>query len=684
MSEWLADLIHESDVRVASRLMGLGSDAFAPVDGDDSRLQAMLTLDSADFEACPGSGKTTLLVAKLAVLAMRWPRRQQGICVLSHTNAARNEIGTRLSSSAAGIALLRYPHFVGTIHSFVNEFLAVPWLRSKGNPVRVIDTQITLRQRMASLAPKWRYAIRQSHLNPYCLIYERPDYTGDNKGRLGPATPTYQALVTVARQSTELGFFCFDEMFVWANELLDARPDVAQTLRARFPIVFIDEAQDNSREQAALLHRIFTDGDAPSRRQRFGDSNQAIYSRPEQVGAQIDQFPSHPTYTLPRSYRFGQELADHVKGFGVVPQPLIGTGPTDVRMGAEPLPPVLFLFDDRTIGEVLPRYGAHLVANFSAAALDCGVYTAVAGVHKLEKDTDLPRAIGHYVPTYSAACARKESAPDSFMQYLARARGMLAECRNTHCVVNALASALIATSNLLGTVPPTIGRKSAHRKMIEMLEGTSTAADYAWLVEHLIALRGVLREADWQTNVLPRVRAIVTTLSNKPCLTPEAECFLAWPTDYTVQHDEAMSTEPPVNVFAYPPNAPKVHVRLGSIHSVKGETHTATLVLESFFHQHHLSELKPWLLGEREGGSRQSARGKTILEGPRMLGRLKLHYVAMTRPSHLLCLAMRKDTFSEPELEQLTQRGWKIVDCCVGKEDPGTILGAAPATASDR
>jgi DNA helicase II / ATP-dependent DNA helicase PcrA len=603
----------------------------------------------------------------LAILAMRWPHRQQGICVLSHTNAARNEIGTRLSSSAAGIALRRYPHFVGTIHSFVNEFLAVPWLRSKGNPVQVIDTQIALRQRWASLAPNWRSAIQRRNLNQYCLIYERPDYSGDNKGGLGPATPMYQAIVNVARQSSEHGFFCFDEMFVWANELLDARPDVAQTLRARFPLVFIDEAQDNSKEQAALLHRILTDGAPPSRRQRFGDSNQAIYGRPEQVGAQIDQFPLPSPHTLPRSYRFGQVLADHVKGFGVVPQPLIGAGPADAHLRAEPLPPVLFLFDDRTISEVLPSYGAHLVANFDAAALGRGVYTAVAGVHKLEKDTDLPRAIGHYAPTYSATYARKDSAPDTFVEYFAKARVTLAESGNTHSVVNALASALLATSNLLGTVPPTMNRKSAHRKMVETLEGAPAAADYAWLVEHVIARRGVLREADWQAAVLPRVHAINATLSNKPGLTQEAESFLVWPAAPAVHHGEAAPTAPQVNVFAYPPEEPKVHIRLGSIHSVKGETHTATLVLESFFHQHHLSELKPWLLGEREGGSRQSARGKIVSEGTRMLGRLKLHYVAMTRPTHLLCLAMRKDAFSTPELEQLTRRGWKIVDCCVGE-----------------
>jgi hypothetical protein len=315
----------------------------------------------------------------------------------------------------------------------------------------------------------------------------------------------------------------------------------------------------------------------------------------------------------------------------------------------------------------LPRYGAHLLASFDVSALGRGVYTAVAGVHKLEKDADLPRAIGHYAPSYSAACARKESAPDTFVQYFAKARVTIAESGNTHGVVNALASALIATSNLLGTVPPAMGRKSAHRQMVEKLEGSPTAAEYAWLVEHVIAQRGALREADWQADVQPRVRAIVATLSNQPGLTAEAEAFLALPPDREVHHGEGISTAPPVNVFAYPPDAPKVHVRLGSIHSVKGETHTATLVLESYFRGHHLSELKPWLLGERTGGSRPGKRGKDTEEGPVMRGRMKLHYVAMTRPTHLLCLAMRKNTFSDPELEQLTQRGWKIVDCCVGE-----------------
>ena len=333
-------LIREQDIAWAAALMGVGADGFAPVGDDDSRLKAMLNLETTDFEACPGSGKTTLLVAKLAVLAMRWPYRQQGICVLSHTNAARNEIGAKLSNSAAGIALSRYPHFVGTIHSFVNEFLALPWLRSKGIAVHCIDTQIALMKRWNMLPNNTRWALQQNRLTEACLIYTQPDYSGGATGRFGPQTPTYQAILEARRTISEQGYFCFDEMFVWANELLDKNPEAAMDLRRRFPFIFIDEAQDNSEEQSALLHRIFCAGDSPSRRQRFGDSNQAIYSRAGLEGASTDPFPGTVVHVLPRSYRFSQDIADKVKGLGVAPQALIGAGPP-ARINAEPKAPIL-------------------------------------------------------------------------------------------------------------------------------------------------------------------------------------------------------------------------------------------------------------------------------------------------------------------------------------------------------
>ena len=659
--------ITDHEIAWASELMGLGMNGFAVIDGDDSRLRAMRNLETCDFEACPGSGKTTLLVAKLAILALRWPYRQRGICVLSHTNAARDEIDQRLSSTGPGAALVRYPHFIGTIHGFVNEYLALPWLRSKGNPIRLIDTSTALKRRYQKLEWKWRAAMEKRGLDIYALQYDQPDYSGANKGALSRNTDLCRAMEAATRAVSEEGYFCFDEMFVWANELLDRHSEVGANLCMRFPLVFIDEAQDNSELQSAMLHRIFFQGGTV--RQRFGDSNQAIYAHTGADGAQTDRFPSVELHNLPRSYRFSQGIADAAKGLGIVPQVLNGVGPTRARVKRDALPPVLFLFDDNSVRNVLPRYGEYLLTAFRAEELAAGLFTAIAGVHEIDegKTTPVPRAMGHYAPHYNPVIVRKEVVPATFDQYLSKASRELNERGNAQVLVNALASALTRLGELAGAVAVTTqARKSAHRRLLEILDGSIGEEAYRGLLDRTLTVEGKFSDEEW-THALPLILEIVSHLTDARALNQEANRFLARsdrsdtpPSDGAHEGGTTVMLD---NIYSHPLREPKVHIRLGSIHSVKGETHTATLVLDSFFHKHHLSELKPWILGERTGGKKKS-RGKPELEGSRMLGRLKLHYVAMTRPSHLLCLAMRRDAFIDGELERLDEQGWLMVDCC--------------------
>jgi len=108
----------EGDIEEAEHILGVSFD-----DDDESRRGILLSNESFDVQACPGSGKTTLLVAKLYILVKKWPHTRRGICVISHTNVARQEIERRLAGTGIGQRMLNYPHFVGTIHSFVNEYL---------------------------------------------------------------------------------------------------------------------------------------------------------------------------------------------------------------------------------------------------------------------------------------------------------------------------------------------------------------------------------------------------------------------------------------------------------------------------------------------------------------------------------------------------------------------------------
>lgn len=659
MSEALIPAIHEVDIAWACGVMGLPEGAFSPIDGDDSRLIALQNLETADFEACPGSGKTTLLVTKLAILANKWVEQRCGLCVLSHTNAARNEISSRLSSCTAGNALLRYPHFVGTIHAFVNEFLAIPWLRSKGIHIKAIDNDLTLDKRWHALPYNTRSYLEKQNLNKYALSYDQPDFGGGQKGSIGVNTQTYQTLARISRESSLAGYFCYDEMFVWAFELLDSYPEIVQSMRSRFPLVLVDEAQDNSELQSTLLSRLFCAGGNSSRRQRFGDSNQAIYQYAGQSGATTDSFPGAVVQDLPRSYRFGQAIADHAKPLGVAPQPLVGAGPSQALVARESKTPAILLFDDATVGAVLPKYAELLIETFTAQELAKGVYAAVAAVHNSDRVSPVPFSMSHYAPGYDPVCARKEAAPNTFSQFLVRARFKMDGHGDVFPLVTGTAEAVLHLSGLYGgDTLPMARRKSPHRRVQELLDGKDALACYEALVALVIERRGDLSSTDWETVGQRLAVATASAIADTKETPSGVGEFIRWTaTDSAAQMSKA-SLARTSNLFSYPAEDPKVHIRLGSIHAVKGETHTATLVLDSFFHDHHLLQLKPWLLGVRSGGKKGNKS-----EGSRMLGRLKLHYVAMTRPSHMLCLAMRRDSFDTSELDSLRERGWHVVDC---------------------
>lgn len=98
-------------------------------------------------------------------------------------------------------------------------------------------------------------------------------------------------------------------------------------------------------------------------------------------------------------------------------------------------------------------------------------------------------------------------------------------------------------------------------------------------------------------------------------------------------------------------------IKLGSIHSCKGQTHTATLVLETYNYEHFIDTLLPWLAGQKSHGGTRSRK--------RIVQRLLAMYVAMTRPTHLLCLAISRRTLGEGEVfeancVQLREQGWNI------------------------
>ena len=80
------------------------------------------------------------------------------------------------SATAVGARLLAYPHFIGTIHGFVDRFLALPALRSLGLTVDVIDDDIFAKKAIAramKMPALWGWAQNDEGVKPLVggLVY---------------------------------------------------------------------------------------------------------------------------------------------------------------------------------------------------------------------------------------------------------------------------------------------------------------------------------------------------------------------------------------------------------------------------------------------------------------------------------------------------------------------------------
>jgi hypothetical protein len=657
----------DADVRWASGALGLPEHAFYGKDGTDPRQAVLKSLETMDVAACPGSGKTTLLVAKLAILAKKWPHRTRGVCVLSHTNAARHQVEARLGSTAIGRRLLSYPHFIGTIHAFVNEFLALPWLRSRGYRIKMVDTDVSLRKRWYALPVATRRAIETNHLDRSLLSIKSVDGdVGDvrwGKGMLGRDTDTYRKIRESCLAAMAEGYFCYDEMFVWAQDLMEKMPGVVGTIRGRFPLLFIDEAQDNSEQQSLILSRIFMDGNGAVVRQRFGDENQAIFDFVGAQEAKTDPFPCDAVRKdLPNSHRFGPGIAKLADPLGLVPYGLVGQGPKiALTSGPGEARHTVFLFSNDNIGQVLDAYACLLLETFSEAELKVGTFTAVGQVHRGIDDEHRPRHVGHYWTGYDPELASREPHPRTFVQYLSAGMRSAEAVGQTYPATEKIAEAMFRLAGMVDGATGFSRQRRGYHAALEACAGDGIARRaYEELIADLVLRREALTEESWNSRWAEVVRKVATAIAGAP-LGADACGFLAWPDDLAGAGSPATIRKNRDNFYRVQKDGRQVAIRVGSIHSVKGETHTATLVLETFWQdrsgRHNLELLLPWMNGRKSGSGSAGVQQQT---------RLKVHYVAMTRPTHLLCVAMKRSTFendgamNQELIQVLGDWGWQV------------------------
>ena len=613
---------------------------------DDERRKVLLVAGSKDVQAAPGSGKTTLLAAKLLLMSQKWPHRSQGVCVLSHTNVARDEIAKILGKTAVGSRLLGYPHFVGTIHAFVNQFLALPLLRSIGVAVDVIDNEVFAAQALARL--KYKYTLKKwVEMNPYkgpsaiaTLRYEGAELElGWEEGSLSaPGSESHTQAMALKNELTERGIFRYEDMFAFAARLIATNPDIPSRVSRRFPFVLIDEMQDTSWAQEELLGTVF---DHSVVVQRFGDRNQRILSSKKDVDKLT--FPRADCLHVTSTKRFPEHIAAVVRAVQEHGEPVTAAE------GAGGYQPQLLLYDTDAVTKVIEHFGRVALSTIPDHVLLTGLVKAVCTRKQGDGKQDPGRHLGDYWPTYLTD-STTSSGDEGVYRLLSDHPQMGVTAVNLGARVQDVKRAL-----LLGLRAAGCESVKGIRDASGLLRGLDAAG------VGVIPLRALCRQLTLSRGLTASEVAWSATLD----LLYDGIAPLL-PADLSrVKFGELSVFERPVTAAAavqatrecvVSTDGRSVRIQIGTVASVKGETHVATLVLESYGGQSKKFDLEV-ALRNISGAEAMDKKASELLRG-----QYRNLYVAMSRPRHLLCIAMNKARANPASVAAMIANGWVVAE----------------------
>ncbi len=226
--------------------------------------------------AGPGSGKTKTLTIKVARMLTEDVQPPRGLACITYNNQCARELRRRLG--ALGVEDGRRAA-IGTLHSFCLKHIVLPYARIAGmslpDPLRVATTE----EREAS----WTAAVENvvgADENPRdwmfrCDFYRRTHLDRDKPEWRGDYESAARVIEEYESRLLNSGLIDFELMVLVGLQLAERHAWIRKALRARFPVLVVDEYQDLGR----ALHRIVLCLCLTARMRLLavGDPDQSIY-----------------------------------------------------------------------------------------------------------------------------------------------------------------------------------------------------------------------------------------------------------------------------------------------------------------------------------------------------------------------------------------------------------------------
>lgn len=651
---------------------------------DDERRNFIRNFNIIDLQAVPGSGKTTALLAKLVILEHKLPFADgSGILVLSHTNAAVDEIKLKIQKHCP--RLFSYPNFIGTIQSFVDEYLAIPFYISKfkKKPIR-IDNEIYNEKIKSCLDKIWlhRFNLSQeinnkvAHIknNNESLFYNyrfhlsneiklvkklngdvleinkprgntRPqnycDYTQQEKQEV------YNWFLKFKKTILKSGILHFDDAYFLGELYLETIPNIKSILQNRFALVFVDEMQDMDTHQNNLLEKIFYDeGNSISKIQRIGDKNQAIYNAVKSTDVWIDRAE---ILRLNGSQRLSKPIADVVKKFALYRDEnfdIVGKNECEIK-------PHILVFETANVGNIISCF-AQIVKENNLENSGKQIKVVCWNTEWKEDETSRNDLAKLRLEDYHKGFKKEKGKPKqdydnlkSYLLYYDKNETLEPLRKN---ILNAFLK-ILRLENINTTDERTYTKKRLidfiHEKDVQKYDELNLNL-YNWSI-------GIIREKT--SEVLDEIKAYI------PTLLAIFEKEIIDSSNFINSDNAEIPTENP-EILA-PTNHYKedgLEIEITSVHAVKGQTHCATLYLESFYSKGYGNYESERLRNQFIGAQTISETLASVRNSHDLIKQsAKMAYVGFSRPTDLLCIGIHKDRFDKI-LSEIDRDVWKIIE----------------------
>lgn len=279
-------------------------------DFSDEKKKIIKSFENCYINAVPGSGKTTTLVAKLMILAKKLEKKRfnRGICVLTHTNIGINIIKKKLGLKSN--VLFNHPNFIGTLQSFIDKYLTIPYYKSEyKKTVSHIDNEY-VNYRIKKIKDenyKIKSYLEKKHIKIEDIYYNFRDknfkINEGSKGIVYKSNSNNSGNYLKFYDRIKNGFLKYEEAVQLADMYIEKYEILRNLFSNRFALVIVDEMQDTSDEMFNILEKLFDKNKTIV--QYVGDRNQNIISGNNKWYNQEESKGLH----ISKSMRFGDNIS---------------------------------------------------------------------------------------------------------------------------------------------------------------------------------------------------------------------------------------------------------------------------------------------------------------------------------------------------------------------------------------